>query len=314
MRRIELIKRICLYWICTFSLPLSLFPGENINSKNVAVNYCQDFENETKNGTPTGSGYKINFEGVTEGKAFSGKKSFTLDVTLSPGYSHLEYNFPLGNIPGEGKLKLSGYFLVEETVSGKAGLGVYAILNPSRYGGSACRSATGPTKGKWTQLEIDPVKYADSLKSGNWIWGAENENFSSFIQKICITIESYGLKETRVVAYIDDLKLTGETPNPEQYKSLASQKWAPAAAKIQEKFLSWDKAIQEINTDIQSVKNEQIKKELLEMLASIQKMVGKFKSQGFFPPTSQKGISISIERLQMKILKVKNKYRSLPNE
>lgn len=314
MRRTKFVKRICLYGICTFYLPFSLFSGENITLKSEPVNYCLDFENETKNGRPTGSGYKINFAGVTEEKAFSGKKSFKLDVTLSPGYSILEYNFPLGNIPGEGKLKLSGYFLVEETISGKAGLGVYAILHPSRDGGAACISATGPTKGKWILLEMDPVKYANSLKSGNWTWGAANENFSSFIQGICITIESYGLKETRVVAYIDDLKLSGETPDLEQYKSQVSQKWAPAAEKIQDKFLSWNKAIQEINTDIQSVKNEQIKKELLEMLTSIQKTVGKFKSQGFFPPSSLKEISISIERLQVKILKVKNKYRSLAND
>ena len=63
--------------------------------------YVQDFETEDPVAFwATNGEHEVHFKGLREEQAFSGKKSFKLDVTLkSPGYRYYYWKIPCGSLP-----------------------------------------------------------------------------------------------------------------------------------------------------------------------------------------------------------------------
>lgn len=91
--------------------------------------------------------YKLNFKGLTEDKAFFGKKSFKLDIIGLEGRGYCFWKI-LVNISAMGKLKMSARIWIEK-IDSYGGLGWHVRLNPiSRSGNRPINYLSHPTK-KW---------------------------------------------------------------------------------------------------------------------------------------------------------------------
>ena len=195
--------------------------------------YAQDFEDKDPVEFWTSNGeHEVNFKGITDEKAFSGKKSFKLDVTLKSGNYHY-WSAPV-RVPSEGKLKFSGRILVAEPTNARVGLGANFVFPPSHHSGCGGTDTIGEPTGEWKLQEIDLVERGMNCADGvirRHTSEATGDNVGVFLDRWGIFIR--GGKGKRVVVYIDDVKIEGEVPRIDRYEDEIRRRWQPA----KEKFL-----------------------------------------------------------------------------
>ncbi len=252
--------------------------------------------------------YKVNFKGLTEEKAHSGKKSFKLDITfLGPEKKSLfaYWAIPL-RVPAEGKLKFSGHILVDEesTSSGwkRSKLGV----NVSCTFHSGCarfdRTWRVPSKGKWYLIEADLVKHGKQLADNllrKYKWGMTGKDVGIYIDRVAVFLEAKAGE--RVVVYVDDIKVEGEVPTEEAYKEERKRRWVLVKERVERKLVYWENSLSKISKDLSSLKGEEKKKLEKKMNSLITEVSEIRKRKGYIKASEEKKISSSIEKIKEKI-------------
>jgi hypothetical protein len=219
--------------------------GTPIDLKCEPFRYFEDFEsgtNPVRFWTSYNHKYAVNFEGVTQEKAHSGKRSFKLDVTLDET-SRFLWSIPLARkVPAEGELTFSGYLFVADGSTAEATLGVSFALPPTKHSGC---TAWGPlcttTKGEWTEMRDELIhrgreKAQDIVTNANW--GVNGSHVGALVERIIIDVRAKAGQ--RVVLYVDDLEIKGCVPSDTTYGELVQQRWAPAEASICRKMKAWE--------------------------------------------------------------------------
>lgn len=188
--------------------------------------YAQGFEegpNPFAHWTSNPAQHTVNFMGLSEEKAASGRRSFKLDVTFpEPGYSY--WGIPL-KIPVEGRLTFSGKLLFLSGKDARAGLG-YSAAYPKSCVGGCCQTFTTfePTE-NWQSVSGDLGKIermADGVQK--LVWKATRPYVGAYLEKLALFI--YVNKPTRVVVYVDDLEMEGEAPADAEYAEEVDRRWA----------------------------------------------------------------------------------------
>ncbi|MFH2069343.1 MAG: hypothetical protein ABII89_07800 [Candidatus Omnitrophota bacterium] len=270
--------------------------------------YTQNFEGEADPVQEIGGGwgaFTVNFKGLTREKSFSGKKSFKLDITFKDEGAYCFWAVPT-TVPAEGKLQFSGYILLDEESIGKAGLGLN-FISSTNYGASDSFDAYESTKGEWKLIEGDPVKMSKGIKSwmmgrNDWPLIATEENFGLFVKGVGIFL--HGGKGQRVIVYVDNLKIEGEAPSEEAYREEMEKRWFSVKEKTAEKISSWEKTVQKLEKELDSLADSSpdvtILKEAAreEGITPFKIRVAKIKENGFFNSADIQEINSLIERLE----------------
>ena len=169
--------------------------------------------------TSYGKPYHINYKGLTEERAFSGKKSFKLDVTFSEAGRYI-WSLPI-SVPPEGTI-LSGHMLVGEKSQANVSLGVSFAFPPTPYGGFTYRAHSYKTiHNKWVDVTLGNfARYGNSMADlmlHNYTGYLHRENICPMLKRIIIDV---GAKAgDRLVVYIDDIALKNNMPktlNPQK--------------------------------------------------------------------------------------------------
>ena len=192
--------------------------------------------------------YTVNYQGITDEKHFSGKRSYKVDFTFQAG-TYCFLFVPL-EIPAAGELRFSGRILVGEETTGRAGLGVCFRSSPP-----ILRQSNGSRHFPWFQKspEWREVK-ADIAGAGRtiaheeltrWAWGLKPEQMAIYAQGLALYLVTRPgpSKGGRIVVYVDDLKVDGEVPKRSEYQAGAARSWAEAKGAFDARIAFWDQAL-----------------------------------------------------------------------
>ena len=179
--------------------------------------------------------YTVNFKGVTEEQAFSGRRAFKLDLTLRSG-SYVYWGVPV-RVVAEGALRVSASMRIGESSAGRAGVGANFLCVPSAHSGcgSCLIENRESTQGQWLRRETDLVPQAREVAvrlAQKYLALADGDNVGAVVDRIGLFIS--GKAGDRVVVYLDDIRLEGSVPSEKDYARQVAARWAPVAARRQE--------------------------------------------------------------------------------
>jgi len=274
----------------------------------VPFGYSEGFEgaeDPVKFWTSYDKKYTVNFKGLTDEKAHSGKQSFKLDVTFEQASRFLWHIALEEPVPSVGELRFSGHMLLGEGTTGTATLGQSFRLPPTSHQG--CTSPYkfySSTQGKWQALEGDCVargrQVADGVM-GIFSAGARGENVGVLLEKIIFDLR--GEAGQRVVLYVDDLRLSGEIPTEAAYARETADRWAPIKETYTERLASWqavlDKAARDLALlDDLSPRAEQLRRGSQAEVAAARAKIQATRAAGDIRKTQQDEIQGFFRRLE----------------
>jgi len=224
----------------------------------VPVQYAQGFE-EGPDPVVFWTSYKkkctVNFKGVTDEKAHSGKRSLKLDVTFDQT-SRFLWRIPLAKkVPASGELEFSGRLFVDEASSAAATLGVSFALPPTKHTGCTAWGGLYPsTGGKWQRLRDDLVargREKAGVIVGRQNWGVKGKHVGALVESITIDVRAQ--IGQRVVLYVDDLEIKGQVPSAAAFRDEVKKRWASRGAEVEEKVASWRVALRDAEKTLASL-------------------------------------------------------------
>lgn len=251
----------------------------------------------------TDGSYTINSKGLTEEKAFSGSKSFKLDVTFHEG-RYFYWRIPL-RVPAEGKLRFSGRLLVAEETKAKAGLGFNVLYPPSRNSGCGPFAYEGfaSTPGEWKRVEGDVVAWAkekadEGIPKHNW--GATGGNAGAIVNLIGLFVRSGG--GDRMVVYVDALALEGEVPVETAYREELARRWGPYEKKVRATAAGWRTAVEALAGRLRGVvpktsAGERLRDEAQSRIVSLGETIGAIETRVSMGPAEHDRVEALIAGL-----------------
>ena len=201
--------------------------------------YHEDFETKDPVQFWVANGdYEVNAKELTEEHAASGKKSLKLDVTLTKS-TYCYWSVPL-RVPCAGKLKFSGRIRVETIEGGRVGLGCNFVFPPTHHSGCGAFDTFNKPTGEWRLQESDLVERgtqdADAVVRRNTS-DATGEHIVTYVDRWGIFL--YGREGTRVVVYVDDVRIEGEVPEAKAFDAEAERRFAPARQAFRKRLTDW---------------------------------------------------------------------------
>ena len=181
--------------------------------------------------------YTVNFKGITEEQAFSGRRAFKLDMTFRSG-SYVYWSIPV-RVVAEGSLRVSASMRIGEGSTGRVGVGVNILCVPSAHSGcgSYLIENMETTRGQWIRRETDLVPQAGEVAAGiarKYVALADGTNVGAVVDRIGLFIG--GKAGDRVVVYLDDIRLEGAVPSGADYAKRVAARWAPVLVRRKEAF------------------------------------------------------------------------------
>ncbi|MCX7706185.1 MAG: DUF4315 family protein, partial [bacterium] len=257
------------YWNCMFAgilVCLALFITRHSEALTVKpFIYHQDFENgiDPMKFVSARGKYTLNFQGITDEQAFSGKKSFKIDIILDAGGSYT-LAIPLDDIPVVDNLKFSGMIRVAEAPPrSPVVLGLDFRYWPCLMETSGTRDFPWNTKyDDWVKISADiPYRAHGQASKFHYFpelfWAVEPENTGIYVARIFLTLftRATGDITRRFIVYVDDLKIEGEVPDKDEFKKDTEQRWKQVSEKTEKKILEWEGAIKEAEAQISKLTN-----------------------------------------------------------
>lgn len=250
--------------------------------------YLEDFEannftaEEAHNNKCTNASIQI-----TEDKAFSGKKSLKLEVTLGSG-AYCSWLHTLV-VPCAGDLRISARVYVAQPSKAQIGFVADFSYPPTRHSGRAqIKTFAGPTD-TWHLDEADLVSWGAQTANDvmrKWVYGATNENVIVHLDKWGIFIR--GNENEHVTVYIDYVRVEGNVPKQADYDAEAEKRFAPVRHKFSELINRWQDFVetkrQEITALQLSPKAEAFRNAALDSIRLISGWLDKFKTEGYATP------------------------------
>jgi len=277
--------------------------------------YSQDFEGtDPVSAEPwaIGARYTLNFKGITDEKAHSGTHSYKIDATFTEG-RYLYFSIPT-MIPVQGKLKFSAWIFVPDENQGQVATGVDYLFPPTPNSG--CTPLNGETftttKGEWKLVQGDIA--AEGKRTVGlvvqYIWGlSTDELVGSAKSPVAIYVDQIGFfmmgdAGKRVVIYLDDIKIEGETPDSAAYDIMIQTRWASVKAKVAKKFVSWDNQFTSITNDMLAMSTltgeaAEMKKEAEAYLATAKARYDAAKTKPYLELANQTYIDSALKQLNI---------------
>ncbi|NUQ63303.1 MAG: hypothetical protein HUU20_12560 [Pirellulales bacterium] len=177
----------------------------------------------------------VNFLGPSTERAFEGKRSLKLDVTLGSGDYHY-WGVKL-RVPCAGKLRLSARMLVAEGNTARVGFGANFVLPPTHHSGCGAIETWSEPAGQWKSIECDLVargrNTVASVLAGNAPTVRDDEVCALFDRWAVFV---YGGAGGRAVVYLDDVRVEGEVPDAHAFQAAVARRWAQGQERFQEQI------------------------------------------------------------------------------
>ncbi|MBN1445541.1 MAG: hypothetical protein JW957_05495 [Candidatus Omnitrophica bacterium] len=277
--------------------------GEPLKTK--SFTYTQDFETENPFSLWTSNAeYTVNFAGLTEEKAFAGKKSFKIDAVIQKG-SYIYWKIPL-KVPAEKTLNLSARLLLGEDNTCRVGLGGNFTFPPTKYSGCNAPKYFTTTGNDWEHIEFDMGSYGRNYNKGTgglvnrYIWGVSGEDFGTYADSIAVFVS--GKPGDRVVLYIDELAVKGEIPFEEDYQKEINLRWKKAQQRLRDKLAGWKTALDVMEQSLDSLAGlspdaENIKAGAKQKVSSFKNRVAVVEKRDYLTP-EEKNLEAEIEEFK----------------
>lgn len=198
----------------------------------------------------------VNFIGVTEEMAFSGRRSLKIDITC--GDSPYYYYGGALRVPLAGKLTMSARVRLGDENQASVGFGANAVYPPSSHSG--CNAfPTALVKGEWKQVQADVVEWANDSADGvisKLVVGARGDDVAKVMDRWAVFLR--GQPGQRAVVYIDDLHLEGEIPEEAAYIAQAAVRFQARQQAFAGHLTAWTeryaKALQPLQAALEEAK------------------------------------------------------------
>ncbi|NOX55532.1 MAG: hypothetical protein GXP27_14065 [Planctomycetes bacterium] len=213
--------------------------------------YAEDFEQADPVQFWTTNGkYEVHFKGLTDEEAHGGRRAFKLDVTLKKG-TYLYWHVPV-RVPAEGRLRFSAWIKVLTLPRGASvGLGANYTFPPTRHSGCGPFETLRNTTAKWVHvtgnLAQEAGRRAESV-TGRYIDGATSENVALWVDRWAIFI--FARPGQRIVCYVDDVVIEGDTPNPTEYQRVARERFQPVRERLLRKLAEQKQTLDRLAGDL----------------------------------------------------------------
>lgn len=319
---------IVLICLCSFS--------KEAGSEELALKpyiYQQGFEKDDPTELFYAKGaYTVNFKGLTEERAASGKKSLKIDVTLKgkgddgklperKGKSvSWAWKLPV-RVPLDGRFTLTVQMMMGEETSGNGAASVEASLHTEPAVSRSTEGFRGAIvereKAEWSLIKSDLVKWgkqnAKQVHSRK-IWQSTGENFGTYLTEFVIRL--VGKEGDRVVVYVDDFKIEGFVPSDGDYQKEIQRRWAPSKQLVEKKIGEWEVSLAGASKQIAETipATPEVKAKIEEargILVPLQERVGKIKDKGYIRlddhsavEADMASLNFAIENIQAMLQKV----------
>lgn len=215
-------------------------PAEEKKLELQPFSYREDFEEPREMALwATNGKEEIGFNGVTDEKAYSGKKSYKLDVTIKDGSYHY-FGIKL-RAPCAGELKFSARMWVETISQGASvGLGYNMLFPPTTHSGCSPFDTVRAQTQEWKLVTGDLVAAGEQTARGvmsSYTAGVEGKDVSPFLELWGLFI--YGGDGAHVVVYVDDVKIEGKVPDAAAFEAQGRDHFAAAKARTQKRIADW---------------------------------------------------------------------------
>ncbi|NLB95083.1 MAG: hypothetical protein GX785_05165 [Armatimonadetes bacterium] len=217
--------------------------------------YVEDFEEPRQMVVwATNGKQEIHFSGVTEEKAFSGKRSYKLDVTIREGAYHY-FGIRLPRVPCEGELKLSGRLWVEALPQGaRAGLGYNIILPPSQHSGCAAVETIDRPTPEWKAVSGDLVAAGKQTATGvigRHTAEMDGSEVAPFLELWSVPI--WATAGQRITLYVDDVRIEGRVPDADAFAAAAQERFTAARERTARRIAGWRARLDEATKALRGV-------------------------------------------------------------
>jgi len=269
--------------------------GQEEDAATRAFSFHEDFEKPNVDPaavSETNAEYTIHFKGVTDEKAFSGRRCYKIDITFHKG-SYCFVSIPL-NVPAAGNLKFSGRILVGEATTGKAGIGVGVRSSPPllrNTNGSRSFPWFQKTGDEWKLVQADVVERAHAIFMRQIPYvtrGVQPGDLALYADRIVLYLTPRGGPKTggRVVVYVDDLRVDGNVPREEDFRRQSKERWERVQEKTARTIASWERALEKAEERVASFGDlskvvDTMRKEVEERLAQCSRDIAEAKRSGF---------------------------------
>ncbi len=272
--------------ICTLLVLVFVLPA--VGQQLQEFSYVQDFETEDPVQFLASDGeHEVHFKGFSEDQAFSGKKSFKLDVTIKSGH-YLYWSIPV-RVPCEGALSFSGRLLIAEPSSLRAGLGVSVVFPPTTHSGcGAFAQFSGPTDG-WKLIEGNIVTWGQNSAgriTDRLVYGATEKDIGIYLSQVGIFLYGTG----RIVLYVDDVHVEGQVPSEAAYEVDIKQRWQDFSDKWHRQVADWRQQMSEAEeafASLPKVTDEgllRVKSVIHDLLTTTQEQLAGMEGRGYISP------------------------------
>lgn len=259
--------------------------------------------------------YTVNYKGVTGEKAFSGKQSYKIDITFNSG-AYATFRIPV-QIFSEGNLKFTARIYVDGKSSGSVKLGPgYGIIPdfPGYDGMNNLLADCGTPVDKWGLAEADVVEMGGALvkeKLPDMAWGVKEDNMGFYMNGVVLYLYPPAGGSGRMVVYLDEILVQGNTVSTEKYVAGVEKRWAPARALINEKLDAWDNTIAGQEKELSGLtaktpQSKELKEDILEKIPHIKRRIITARSCGFIPPGQMEEMAGYFAEIQGIIDKIKS--------
>ncbi len=303
MRRPEFVRLGVSGFLVLCGVMAGPFPATSAVLEEIRI--CEDFEAAepgvtewAKDGPCT-----VHYAGLSDEQAFSGDRSFKLDVTLDGGSYHY-FGAPM-RIPAEGSLRLTARVFVAEGTTARVGFGTNMLYPLTHHSGcGASESFEGPT-GEWKLVDINLNERGRAGAHGvigrlsatltgedvGWVM----DRWSFFIR---------GGEGKRAVVYVDDIRVEGMGYSESEYQAVLEQRWARAQERLESDWLAdWQQQLDEARQHLTTLEElpEFLQEDAASLRQSLQEaesLVADITKRGYASRDQATSIAAAVDRMK----------------
>jgi len=243
-----------------------------------------------------------NFIGPSEEMAFAGKRSLKLDVSLKSGSFHY-WGVPL-RVPCAGKVRLSARMWVAEGTTATVGFGANFVFPPTHHSGCGAFESYSTPTGEWKLIECDLVERGNA--GAAQVMEAQTattkgDDVGAYLERWAIFV--YGGEGKRAIVYLDDVRIEGEIPDPQDYDAQISRRWENAQQRFKDQLVRWQSVISESVTALQKIaegppKVNEAKAALIKRVEKAEELMATLEKRGYGSRSEVAEIHTTIDLLR----------------
>ncbi|MFO7976426.1 MAG: hypothetical protein R6V12_17525 [Candidatus Hydrogenedentota bacterium] len=245
----------------------------------------------------------VSFSGVTDERAFEGKHSYKLDVSIDGGtYHYFGARLPM---PAEGDLKMSARVFVAEGTTARVGFGANMVYPPTHHSGCGPVETFEEPTGGWKRVEMD--LNARGRAGAHSVIGRETATLDA--DDVGWELDRWSLfilggDGKRAIVYVDDIRVEGRGFSESAYESVLDERWTNARKRLESNWLAkWRRRLDEAKQHLMTLDDlpEFLHEDVASLRASVQECethISAIEERGYASRDEADTISAAVDRMK----------------